>query len=247
MTTSSPAYLEVKTEFLGGESQPRLIANDGRSFNVGERPLRDRRSPDVEVVINDSNVSRQHAEVWRTSEGVAIRDLQSTNGTFVNGHRVTAVSLSPVTTSRSARSIFGLSSLESLAATSNYAAICSAAPSDWSWWSRSCSFCGITRVACGAGPTNRLREAFTTSTQHDVALEFVEPTDRSGERVDVDAAVTIDAVLTVTSVCSDTFLSSRHARLTNDEGDLSIEDLGSTNGTYVNQELVDGRVHLETW
>jgi pSer/pThr/pTyr-binding forkhead associated (FHA) protein len=47
------------------------------------------------VVINDSNVSRRHAEVWRTSEGVAIRDLQSTNGTFVNGHRITAVSLSP--------------------------------------------------------------------------------------------------------------------------------------------------------
>jgi pSer/pThr/pTyr-binding forkhead associated (FHA) protein len=49
----------------------------------------------VEIVINDSNVSRQHAEVWRTSEGVAIRDLQSTNGTYVNGHRISAVSLSP--------------------------------------------------------------------------------------------------------------------------------------------------------
>ena len=60
-----------------------------------ERPLVIGRSPDVEVVINDSNVSRQHAEVWRTSEGVAIRDLQSTNGTFVNGHRISAVSLSP--------------------------------------------------------------------------------------------------------------------------------------------------------
>ena len=46
-------------------------------------------------VINDSNVSRRHAEFWRTSDGVAVRDLQSTNGTFVNGHRITAVSLSP--------------------------------------------------------------------------------------------------------------------------------------------------------
>jgi len=43
----------------------------------------------------------------------------------------------------------------------------------------------------------------------------------------------------------DTYLSSRHARIANDDGDLSIEDLGSTNGTYVNQELVKGRVHLE--
>jgi hypothetical protein len=87
--------VEVKTEFVGGESQPRLIAGDGRSFAVGDHPLIIGRSPDVEVVVNDSNVSRQHAEVWRTAQGVAIRDLQSTNGTYVNGHRVSAVSLSP--------------------------------------------------------------------------------------------------------------------------------------------------------
>ena len=85
----------VKAEFVGGESQPRLISEDGRTFAIGERPLVIGRSPDVDVVINDCNVSRRHAEVWRTSEGVAIRDLQSTNGTYVNGHRVSAVSLSP--------------------------------------------------------------------------------------------------------------------------------------------------------
>jgi hypothetical protein len=87
--------VEVKTEFVGGESQPRLISSDGRNVNIGEQPVVIGRSPDVEFVINDSNVSRRHAELWRTNEGVAIRDLQSTNGTFVNGHRVTAVSLSP--------------------------------------------------------------------------------------------------------------------------------------------------------
>ena len=59
------------------------------------RPWSSGAAPTCDVVINDSNVSRRHAEVWRTSEGVAVRDLQSTNGTFVNGHRITAVSLSP--------------------------------------------------------------------------------------------------------------------------------------------------------
>ena len=87
--------LEVKTEFLGGESQPRLLVSDGRTFAVGGDALVIGRSPDVDFVINDSNVSRRHAELWRTSEGVAIRDLQSTNGTYVNGHRISAVSLSP--------------------------------------------------------------------------------------------------------------------------------------------------------
>ena len=87
--------LVVVTDFVGGESQPRVIADDGRSFSVGDQPLVIGRSPDVDIVINDSNVSRRHAEIWRTGEGVAVRDLQSTNGTYVNGHRVTAVSLSP--------------------------------------------------------------------------------------------------------------------------------------------------------
>ena len=87
--------VEVKSEFVGGESQPRLIVSDGRSYAVGDVPLIIGRSPEVAVVVNDANVSRQHAEVWRTAEGVAVRDLQSTNGTYVNGHRISAVSLSP--------------------------------------------------------------------------------------------------------------------------------------------------------
>jgi len=85
----------VATEFVGGEAQPRVILSDGRSFALGDRPLVVGRSPEVEIVLNDTNVSRRHAEFWRTSEGVAVRDLQSTNGTFVNGHRIDAVSLSP--------------------------------------------------------------------------------------------------------------------------------------------------------
>ena len=87
--------ISVETDFVGGTSEPRLLASDGRSFTVGENPLIIGRSPQAGVVINDPNVSRQHAEVWRTAEGVAIRDLRSTNGTFVNGHRIDAVSLSP--------------------------------------------------------------------------------------------------------------------------------------------------------
>ncbi|HVB50996.1 MAG TPA: FHA domain-containing protein [Acidimicrobiales bacterium] len=78
-----------------------------------------------------------------------------------------------------------------------------------------------------------------------LALEFIEPVERGGERVDVETGVTIGRSGECDLSLQDTYLSSRHARVANDEGDLSIEDLGSTNGTYVNQELVRGRVHLE--
>jgi hypothetical protein len=78
-----------------------------------------------------------------------------------------------------------------------------------------------------------------------LALEFIEPLDRGGERIDVATGVTIGRSDACDLRLDDTYLSSRHARVANDDGDLSIEDLGSTNGTYVNQELVRGRVHLE--
>ncbi len=77
-----------------------------------------------------------------------------------------------------------------------------------------------------------------------LALEILEPEERSGERVEVEGDLLIGRSPDCDLSVLDTYISSRHARVTNDDGDLSIEDLGSTNGTYVNQELVRGRVHL---
>jgi pSer/pThr/pTyr-binding forkhead associated (FHA) protein len=78
-----------------------------------------------------------------------------------------------------------------------------------------------------------------------LGLEYIEPLDRSGERVAIDIAVTIGRSADCDINLQDTYLSGRHARVANDNGDLSIEDLGSTNGTYVNEELIKGRVHLD--
>jgi hypothetical protein len=78
-----------------------------------------------------------------------------------------------------------------------------------------------------------------------LGLEFIEPLDRASERVDVESAIVIGRNPECDLQVQDTFVSSRHARVANDNGDLSIEDLGSTNGTYVNQELVEGRIHLK--
>ena len=43
-----------------------------------------------------------------------------------------------------------------------------------------------------------------------------------------------------TLVLTDDFASSRHARLTNRGGSWYVEDLGSTNGTYLDQQRVQG-------
>lgn len=43
-----------------------------------------------DVVVNDPEVSRQHARLTRTPGGFVLEDLGSTNGTFVNGERLSA-------------------------------------------------------------------------------------------------------------------------------------------------------------
>jgi pSer/pThr/pTyr-binding forkhead associated (FHA) protein len=41
-------------------------------------------------------------------------------------------------------------------------------------------------------------------------------------------------------VLEDAFASSRHARIERQGGAVVLEDLGSTNGTYLNDELLSG-------
>jgi ABC transport system ATP-binding/permease protein len=50
--------------------------------------LRIGRAPDNDIVVSDLSVSRHHAELRRTASGYQIVDLDSHNGTFVNGQQV---------------------------------------------------------------------------------------------------------------------------------------------------------------
>ncbi|WP_244328396.1 DUF3662 and FHA domain-containing protein [Yimella sp. cx-51] len=55
------------------------------------------RDDDVDIVLDDGGVSRRHSEIRVTNDGphlvASLSDLGSTNGTFLNGERVTSVRL----------------------------------------------------------------------------------------------------------------------------------------------------------
>jgi predicted component of type VI protein secretion system len=61
----------------------------GQTFTLDQDLLTLGRDPGGDIVINDPQVSRQHARITCQGELILIEDLGSTNGTFVNGMRLT--------------------------------------------------------------------------------------------------------------------------------------------------------------
>jgi pSer/pThr/pTyr-binding forkhead associated (FHA) protein len=62
-----------------------LLIVSGRRLLVPPRGATIGRSRDCDVVLEDSSVSRRHAELWPAGLDWTIEDLGSTNGVRVNG------------------------------------------------------------------------------------------------------------------------------------------------------------------
>ncbi len=60
----------------------------GRRFILDDNDMTIGRSPDAKICIQEPSVSREHASCLLTVRGVEIRDLKSSNGTFVNDKKV---------------------------------------------------------------------------------------------------------------------------------------------------------------
>ena len=67
----------------------------GREVGSCAEPLAIGTSPGNRLVLNDGLVSRHHCELTSTPLGLYVRDLGSTNGTFIDGVRVEAGYLRP--------------------------------------------------------------------------------------------------------------------------------------------------------
>jgi FhaA, N-terminal domain/FHA domain len=79
---------EPLEQSASARQQRALLIYGGRRLMVAPRGATLGRSRDCEIVIDDPNVSRQHAELRPRGGAWVISDLGSTNGTRVNGRTV---------------------------------------------------------------------------------------------------------------------------------------------------------------
>ena len=67
------------------EPEPATVTVNGRAYDLKKPSVVIGRSKDCDIRVSDPNISRQHAEIRQEGSTYWIVDLDSTNGTSVNG------------------------------------------------------------------------------------------------------------------------------------------------------------------
>src|SRR5271157_3980990 len=151
------------------------------SVTIGSRP-------DCDLVVNIPSVSGHHCRLTRDENGFVLEDLNSTNGTFVNGERIR----------------------------------------------------GAVRVRLTAADTIHLG-SHALAAERLLSLIDRQPTPTISLR---GAEMVIGRVPGCDQVIDLPMISSRHARLFREGDQILIEDLRSSNGTFVNGARVEGPIVL---
>jgi S-DNA-T family DNA segregation ATPase FtsK/SpoIIIE len=81
-TPSLPEGLRISLAILSGPDQGKIIVLDRPKIVLGRS--------DSDIVLADPEISRQHAVVEIYADKFLVRDLNSTNGTFIGDRRITA-------------------------------------------------------------------------------------------------------------------------------------------------------------
>lgn len=81
--------LPLSVQFEAIELRVLAGPDAGREISLGLPSVRIGTASDNDLLLTDRAISRRHAEIRMTPDGLLLRDLGSTNGTFINDVRIT--------------------------------------------------------------------------------------------------------------------------------------------------------------
>jgi pSer/pThr/pTyr-binding forkhead associated (FHA) protein len=220
----------------------RLVClTDGREYQVGAA-LVIGRDASSDVVVPGNEVSRRHAQIVATEQGFVLVDT-STNGTFVNSHRVEGSRVlhraDVIRVGADEFRFYGepTSSAPSPPTPTPATAAAGSEPPPQGAQQRLFD----TMFGAGAGPNVPLAGPVTPITVVDapIASLLVRSGNLKGKRLTVRSPVAnIGRGDYNDLVISEPSVSASHAKLQRREGIWVLTDLGSTNGTFVDGERV---------
>lgn len=179
------------------------------------------RDEHCDIVVDSPLVSRRHAEIEITEQGVRVHDLNSGNGTFIAGERIQDCLLAPGDEVRFDEVRFVLRGpQEDLTVTRLRLAIDKSSPGS------------DTILEQPALPQNTAFPALVGGGNNTFNERYV----LTGSRVQVGRAETSDLVLPHPTI------STHHADLTEENGHWRLEDLDSRNGTFVNGHRITSQI-----
>jgi hypothetical protein len=93
MIYSTSARVRGQVEEAQGRPSRALLTVAGRRLPLPPRGATIGRSRDCDIVLDDTGISRRHAEIRPTPDGWTVADLGSTNGLQLNGRTVRSAQL----------------------------------------------------------------------------------------------------------------------------------------------------------
>jgi pSer/pThr/pTyr-binding forkhead associated (FHA) protein len=207
---------------------PRLIMRRGPTpgaiFDLSAETITVGRGSKNDIVIQDNEVSREHCRFLRKQDDYEVIDLGSSNGTFVNGQR-----------------IGGTHTLQ-------HGSIIEIGDTITIEYERAVS--GASRHTTGALPRLQELKKATGGLLGEPSYSYnltVTMGPQMGNVYRLDSLViTVGRDLSNNVVIQDPEVSRFHARLRRAANGYLIEDMGSTNGTFVNGVNTNGAHELRT-
>ncbi len=233
-----------------GAALASLRTAGGRDYALGSTATLGR-LPECEVTLDDPSVSRRHARITSSGTRWSIEDLGSTNGLKVNGDRVGSAVLADGDRLELGTVELTFSSKEASRAADRAHARAGPAAAPAVPVRRAGGARGDPRRArhrpapagapVVAGPAPRAsRRGKRGNRPRALPGELVvHPPEGRPQVVPLDAHdVSFGRADASTVILSDPYISDHHARVYLEDGTWLITDLGSTNGTFLNQSKV---------